>query len=106
MGVPELRYENCPGVEVDVVVAAPPDAIWNLVTDIRLPARFSSEFDGADWLDGLTEPKVGARFVGRNHHPAAGEWETTSTVVECDPGRAFAWMSATRPTRPPAGASR
>ncbi|CAM5744973.1 hypothetical protein SAFG77S_08867 [Streptomyces afghaniensis] len=32
-----------------------------------------------------------ARFVGRNKHEAFGEWETTSTVVACEPGRVFSW---------------
>jgi hypothetical protein len=30
-------------------------------------------------------------FTGRNQHPAIGEWQTTSYIVEFDPGRAFGW---------------
>lgn len=78
-----------PGVIVEVDIAAPASRIWELVTDINLPARFSNEFKGAEWVDG-DGPRVGARFVGRN---GIGErnWETTSHVVACEAPRVFAW---------------
>jgi len=78
-----------PGVTVEVDIAAPAQRVWELVTDINLPARFSNEFQGAEWLDG-GGPRVGARFLGRN---ANGErrWETTSHVVACEAPRVFAW---------------
>lgn len=86
-----MKYADCPTVEVDVLVGVPPEGVWKLVTDIDLPARFSSEFQGANWLEGILGPAPGAQFKGRNRHPAAGEWETTSTVVACEPQRVFAW---------------
>ena len=86
-----MKYAECPTVEVEIDVAAPPDAVWALVTDIEVPARFSPEFQGAAWTEGADGPVLGARFVGRNRHPARGEWETTSTVVELEPGRCFGW---------------
>ena len=73
------------------MIDAPADVVWALVSDIQLPARFSSEFRGAEWLDGATEPALAARFVGRNQHSAIGDWETVSTVVEFEPGRVFGW---------------
>jgi hypothetical protein len=81
-------------MEVEEHVAAAPGRVWPLLTDINLPARFSSEFDGAQWTagdPGPGGPEVGASFVGRNHHPAAGAWQTTSVVVACDEARLFAW---------------
>jgi uncharacterized protein YndB with AHSA1/START domain len=89
--LPELRYSDCPTTEVTVTIAAPPGAVWALVSDIQLPARFSSEFLGADWLDGVTAPAAGAAFVGRNSHAAIGEWETTSTICDFEPERRFGW---------------
>jgi uncharacterized protein YndB with AHSA1/START domain len=89
--LPELRYSDCPTVEVTVTIAASPDLVWGLVSDIQLPARFSSEFLGAEWLDGVTAAASGARFVGRNNHPAIGEWQTTSTICDFEPGRRFGW---------------
>jgi uncharacterized protein YndB with AHSA1/START domain len=89
---PELRYADCPGAEVEIDIQAAPEVVWRLVSDIELPARFSSEFRGAEWLDGASRPALGARFVGHNHHPAIGEWDTTATVVEFEPGRVFGWV--------------
>lgn len=86
-----VRYADHPRVEVDIDVAAGPTAVWGLVTDINLPARFSSEFKGADWLDGAPGLRVGATFRGRNAHDAIGAWETSCTVVACEPERVFAW---------------
>jgi len=85
-----LRYAAGPTAEAEVHIDAPPAAVWALVSDIELPARFSSEFLGAHWLDGAP-PALGARFRGRNRHPAVGEWETTCTVVGYEPQRLFAW---------------
>jgi len=86
-----MRYADGPTAEAEVHVDAPPEAVWALVTDINLPARFSSEFQGAEWLDGVTEATVGALFAGHNQHPAIGEWTTTSEIVACEPCREFAW---------------
>jgi hypothetical protein len=63
--------------------------VWALVVDIELPAQFSGEFQGAQWLD--DGPAVGARFAGRNHHDAIGDWETTSYVARLEPPHAFEW---------------
>lgn len=84
-----MKYEDCPSVEVEVVVEALIERIWDLVTDIALPAQFSTEFVGAEWLD--EGPALGARFVGRNRHQALGEWETISWVNLYDPPHAFGW---------------
>ena len=90
-----MRYADGPTAEAEVYVAASPDVVWELVIDINLPARFSTEFQGAEWLDGADGPAVGARFVGRNRHPAIGEWQTTSVVVACDRERLFSWAVGT-----------
>jgi uncharacterized protein YndB with AHSA1/START domain len=86
-----MRYADSPTTEVEVLVDAPAERVWLLVTDIDLPARFSNEFKGAEWIDGQPPPRLGARFRGRNEHPAIGAWETTSVVVTCEPGRSFGW---------------
>lgn len=85
-----MRYADGPTVEVDVLIDAPIDAVWAVVTDINTPASFSTEFLGADWVD--PGPAAGARFVGRNRHKALGEWETTSWVNRYEPPHAFGWV--------------
>ena len=85
-----MRYADGPTTEAEVHVDAPPSAVWPLVSDIQLPGRFSSEFVRGEWLDGGA-PALGARFVGHNHHDAVGDWQTTSTIVEFEPGERFGW---------------
>lgn len=92
MDLPALRYADRPGVEVEILIHAAPELVWRLVSDIGLPARFSSEFRGAEWLDEVSGPALGARFVGHNRHPAIGEWDTIATIVEFEPGRVFGWV--------------
>ena len=97
-----MKYSDGPSVEVSVRVEAPIERVWALVTDIGLPARFSAEFQGAEWLDASAGgPGLGDRFVGRNHHEALGEWETTSFVVGFEPLRRFEW-AVTDPDAPSA----
>jgi hypothetical protein len=86
-----LRYADCPTVASTVSIAAPADIVWRLVSDITLPTRFSSELTSVEWLDGATEPAVGARFVGRSRHAAIGEWQTVCVVTAVDADRCFEW---------------
>jgi hypothetical protein len=87
-----VRYADGPTAEAIVDIAAPPATVWALVTDIDLPARFSAEFQGGEWENGATGPAVGARFTGRNQHPAIGSWETHPLVIECEVERVFAYV--------------
>lgn len=96
-----MRYADGPSVEVEVQIAASPSRVWELVTDIALPARFSEEFQGAEWLGGASGAASGATFRGTNAHPAIGEWQTTSVVVACEPESVFAWAVGD-PDRPSA----
>ncbi len=92
-----MKYADTPTVDVTAVVAAPVDAVWALVSDIELPARFSTEFLGATWID--DGPRPGARFRGRSRHAALGEWETVCHISRYEPPRAFAW-DVTDPQHP------
>jgi ligand-binding SRPBCC domain-containing protein len=84
-------YADCPTAAAQILIDAPPERVWDLVSEIALMAELSSELQQVTWLDGVTGPAVGRRFTGRNAHPAMGEWETVSTVTECDPPYRFAW---------------
>jgi uncharacterized protein YndB with AHSA1/START domain len=95
-----VRYEEGPTTEVEVHVDAPPAAVWPLVCDVDLPARFSSEFVRGEWTEG-SGPALGARFTGHNRHGAVGEWQTTCVVVEYEPERRFGWAVGD-PERPSA----
>ena len=80
-----------PGVTVEIDIAASSERVWELASDINIPAKFSNEFQGAEWVD-ADGPREGASFIGRNERKDANRaWETTSYVVACDPPRVFAW---------------
>ncbi len=79
-----------PAMTVELDIDAPASAVWPVVSDPSTPAAFSEELLEAGWADG-DEPGPGARIVGRNRHRAAGEWETTSYVVDWQPERRLAW---------------
>lgn len=87
-GTPTLA--DGPGAVAEIDVDAPPAVVWELISDPAVPARFSEELIEARWADGDT-PGPGARIIGRNRHPAVGEWETTSYVTVWEPPRRLGW---------------
>lgn len=87
----ELRFVDGPHIDASVEISASPERVWELVCDINVPARFSTEFQGAEWIDGSTEAAAGARFRGHNEHPAIGRWNTSSTITTFDAPRSIEW---------------
>jgi nitroreductase len=87
-----LVFADGPGAIAEADIAAPPAAVWALVTEINLPAEFSTEFLGATWAD--DDRGVGAVFHGRNQHPAIGEWTIPCYVSTWDEPRAFGWCTS------------
>ncbi len=85
-------FADTPAVAAQTYIEAPPERVWTLVSDIDLMARLSAELQAVEWIEGATGPAVGHRFTGRNAHQSLGEWETVSTIVECDEPRRFAWV--------------
>lgn len=84
-------YADAPIVEVSTWIAAPPQRVWELASDIHVIAESSQELQRVEWADGADAPRLGARFTGYNRHPALGEWSTVSEVVEFEPMRVFGW---------------
>ena len=75
---------------VTVHMAASPDKVWDLVSDVTRIGRYSPETFEAEWLDGVTGPAVGARFRGHVKRNGIGPtYWTTCSVQECEPGRVF-----------------
>jgi hypothetical protein len=87
----ELRYADGPTTQCTIDINASASVVWALISDIDLPARFSTEFKGATFCDGATQPGLGVSFTGRNEHRAIGSWETTSTITEFEPMRTFGY---------------
>jgi uncharacterized protein YndB with AHSA1/START domain len=80
---------------VTVRIAAPPDRVWHLVSDVTRIGEFSPETFEAQWLDGAAGPRPGARFRGHVRRNGRGPvYWTTCTVTAADPGREFAFSVA------------
>jgi uncharacterized protein YndB with AHSA1/START domain len=85
-------------VTVEREMAAPPERVWSLVSDVTRMGEWSPEASAADWLGGATGPAVGARFKGRNQR-GWRRWSTKAEVVEAEPGKAFAFDVTSGPLK-------
>ncbi len=75
---------------VTVQFDASPQEVWDLVSDITRIGEFSPETFEAEWLDGVSEPAVGARFRGHVKRNQRGPtYWTTCKVTTCEPLESF-----------------
>jgi hypothetical protein len=77
-------------VEVSKVIAATPEQLYALVSDLCRMGEWSPENTGGAWVKGATGPAVGAKFEGTNQL-GKKKWKTLSTVAIADPAREFAF---------------
>ncbi len=76
--------------EVTVEMAATPERVWSLVSDVTRMGEWSPICARCEWLNGATEPQVGARFTGQSRQRGA-RWSRESVITASDPGREFAF---------------
>jgi hypothetical protein len=74
-------------------MAASPEHVWSLVSEVTNIGRYSPETFEAEWLDGKTGPAVGVRFRGhvRRNGKAWLVYWTKCRITACEPGRDFAF---------------
>jgi len=82
--------------EVDVVVDAPPAAVWEVVGDPRRTGEWSHECLEVELVDGAAAPALGVRFRGRNQVGRSG-WSRTCEIVGLDPGHEISWRTIPSP---------
>jgi hypothetical protein len=80
--------------EATEFIAAPPSAVYELVSDVTRMGEWSPECVGAEWATGSSGPEVGAVFNGTNRR-SDNEWTTPNTVIAATPGEEFAWVVGT-----------
>ena len=83
-------------IEVERKIAASPEVVWALVSDLPRMGEWSPENTGGEWTKGATGPEVGAKFKGRNQ-AGSTTWSTVSTVTAAAPGERFAFSVAAGP---------
>ena len=77
-------------IEVTREIAAPADVVYAALSDVSRMGEWSEEGVACEWHAGTDGPAVGAVFDGHNRN-GDHEWTTQGTVIEADPGRAFAF---------------
>jgi len=73
-------------------IDAPPEVVYDLVADVTRMGEWSPECVACEWVDGATEPTVGARFRGRNRHGLA-RWSNRPRVVAAERGHVFGFVA-------------
>ena len=76
---------------VTLEIAAPPETVYQLVSDITRMGEWSPECRHCAWTGGSTGPVVGARFKARNKGGRGPAWFNTPVVTVAEPGREFAF---------------
>jgi hypothetical protein len=79
-----MTYPTAESIEI----AAPADKVWTMVSDLPRMGEWSPENQGGRWVKGATGPATGAVFAGKNKN-GFRRWQTTVTVIDCQPGRVF-----------------
>lgn len=77
---------------VELVIAADPRAVYDVVSDVTRIGERSPECRSAAWEQGLPG-SAGAVFRGRNRWGRAARWSRRCLVTEADPGRLFAFRT-------------
>jgi polyketide cyclase/dehydrase/lipid transport protein len=73
-------------------IAAPPEAVYDVISDVTRMGEWSPECVSCEWIDGATGPAVGARFRGQNRHGLA-RWANKPRVVVADRATEFAFVA-------------
>ncbi len=88
-----------PRGEVSLHMAAPPEKVWALVSDVTRIGEFSPETFEARWTRGSTGPEVGASFKGHVKRNGVGPtYWSPCQVSKCVPGEVFEFTVGTDTT--------
>ena len=78
-------------ISATVEIAASPDAVWAVVSDVARMPEFSPELRRL-FVVGSKPTGVGTTMIGINRRRFVA-WPTTSKVTRFEPGRAVAWRT-------------
>ena len=80
---------------VSLEIAASPDDLYAMVSDLTRMSEWSPEQERCEWIEGATGPAVGARFLGHNMTGPGKriKWKRKGTVRAAEPGREFAFAT-------------
>jgi uncharacterized protein YndB with AHSA1/START domain len=78
------------GAEVSVLIAARPEVVWELVTDLTRTPEWNRETLETVWVPPHTGPELGAVFRATNRI-GDWQWDVECHVTRADPQVAFEW---------------
>lgn len=73
-----------------IEIAASPDEVYALLTDLSRISEISPECYKAEWEGGATDAAEGAAFRGYNE-AGPNKWDVGCVVVSADPGKEWAF---------------
>src|SRR5215472_4850661 len=92
-GLPQhSRLKFAPAGTASVHASAPPEAVWQVLTDVTRVGEWSHECHTATWTDGSTYAAVGARFRGSNRAGPA-RWSRPCIVYLCNAPSEFGYRT-------------
>jgi len=77
-------------VSGSIEIAADPEVVFGMVTDLPRMGEWSPENQGGAWQGGATEAAIGARFLGNNVN-GRKKWSVGVKVTELDAPTRFAF---------------
>ena len=81
--------------QVQTLIAATPEQVYDLVSDMPRIGEWSPECRRCEWIDGAVGPQVGARFHGHNRYGPV-RWSLKGDVKVADRGREFSFTTTDR----------
>jgi uncharacterized membrane protein len=74
-----------------ISIDASAERVWELLTDLEGLPGMDPSILSAHWLDGASEPRLGARFATDRVSEGLGVWRAVSRIVRFIPGRLIEW---------------
>jgi hypothetical protein len=84
-----MTPQGAASAQATVDIAADPDVVYQLLTNLSTLAELAEEATAMEWKNGGSA-RPGAVFTGSNRN-GSRSWNTTCTVTEATAGRAFAF---------------
>jgi uncharacterized protein YndB with AHSA1/START domain len=82
--------------EVSIHVDAPPERVYELLTDVTRMPEFSPEIERCTWIPPATSAEVGARFEATNKLQRGRAWKNHPVITVAEPARALAFERTER----------
>ena len=79
-------------IEESIDVGAPPERLYDMVSDLSRMGEWSPENRGGKWMGGATGAAEGAKFKSRNRI-GWRRWSTVAHIVTANPPKEVAWES-------------